>query len=197
MNLDIAISNCALMRALPRNTKICVDRETLEMTLDRRWFFASGRRYWNGDSRKDLEAPIRETFRLICEAKVPIEEIQEILRCAKLNICPLYPEFEWLFDEIQTSLDAVPVSSVAEPPLPNSPNVPYVPNVDNVRHRSPEICIEIDDFHDDDLQNKQNGQIGANAIAWNDDDDRKEHATRCCLDEFRIMLVEWVRSTFS
>ena len=121
-----ATANYALLKTLPLRTKICVTRDTGKMSLDARWFTAT-RRYLTGDSRKDLEQPMQQTFMLM-QASTPKAELLETIAHAHITLKELYesaPEIDELFQRIVTGLESTTPPSDSEPPtssiLPASP----------------------------------------------------------------------------
>ncbi len=102
MTIDTAIANYALLRTLPPMTKICVLNK--RMTLETRWF-SSTRRYLTGDSRKDLDNILHETFlQVYCSKTFPVMEIYDTIEATKKTLTQLYPEIETLFDSIRVSI---------------------------------------------------------------------------------------------
>jgi hypothetical protein len=128
-----ATANYALLKALPPRTKICVTRDTGKMSLDARWF-TSTRRYLTGDSRKDLEQPMQQTFMLMQDS-TPKAELLQTIAHAHTTLKELYesaPEIDELFQRIVTGLESM--TSDSEPPAspPASPASPAPVRSNNI-----------------------------------------------------------------
>lgn len=116
---SVAISNYTLIRkGIPAGTKLCVDKETGKFSLDNRWGY-SMRRYMTGDSRDDLDVPMRETFVLLLkESIVPITELQETLDITKQSLIDTYGEDNHLiayFKSLQMEIDTLAGRSATTP----------------------------------------------------------------------------------
>lgn len=136
-----ATANYALLKALPLRTKICVARDTGKMSLDARWFTAT-RRYLTGDSRKDLEQPIQQTFMLMQDS-TPKAELLETIAHAHTTLKELYesaPEIDNLFQRIITGLE-LPPTTEPQAPAPVSPPPPPSPASPSPLPRSNNIAI--------------------------------------------------------
>lgn len=103
LSIETAITNYALLRSLPNHTRLCVDKQTGKMALEERWFSAT-RRYITGDSRKDLEEPMKQTFLHVYNAQFPTDEIIATIEMVREKLILLYPKIGKLFDEINETI---------------------------------------------------------------------------------------------
>jgi len=126
-NMDhvTATANYVLLKTLPPRTKICINRETGKMSLDARWFMST-RRFLTGDSRKDLEQPMRQTF-LWMQASTPKDELLQTLAHAHTTLKELYesaPEIDNLFQHIVSELEVQSAAAALPTPPPTPPTTP-------------------------------------------------------------------------
>lgn len=91
MNKETAVANYALLKN-GFDTKLCVDAASGGLSLDTRWF-PSLRRYATGDSRWDLDDPLRKTFIGVI-GDVSQAELKATTLQAEKSLRAVYPDDE-------------------------------------------------------------------------------------------------------
>ncbi len=86
---NTAWTNYILLKTLPPQTKICVLKNNA-LQLDNRWL-KGARRYITGDSRNDLDIPLRLTFAMVA-SKVPASELKEVILHIQKMLSETYDE---------------------------------------------------------------------------------------------------------
>lgn len=126
---NTAWANYALLKTLPHTTRICV-LQGHRLELDTRWL-GGPRRRWTGESRKDLELPLRLTFaRAASAGTIPVSEYLETLNHVESRLTELYSgdeEIRKMIDEIRIMVTPAEETTQRLKETPKSDPVPTPP----------------------------------------------------------------------